>query len=69
MAARGIALEPSSAVPLACLPKSSGHRVQERHRGEIWVTIGSGAAPKWPEDLLRDFSMPALLSNGQRTLP
>jgi threonine synthase len=69
MAARGIALEPSSAVPLACLRKFSGRRVQESYRGEIWVAIGSGAAPKWPDDLLRDFSMPAVLSNDQRTLP
>lgn len=69
MAARGIALEPSSAVPLACLRKFSGQRVQESHKAEIWVAIGSGAAPKWPEDLLRDFSMPAVLSNDQQTLP
>jgi threonine synthase len=69
MAARGIALEPSSAVPLACLRKSSGKKVEESHSGEIWVAIGSGAAPKWPEDLLRDFSMPAVLSSDQRTLP
>jgi threonine synthase len=69
MAARGIALEPSSAVPLACLRKSRDQKGAQSHSGEIWVAIGSGAAPKWPEDLLRDFTMPAVLSNDQRTLP
>jgi threonine synthase len=66
MAKRGIALEPSSAVPLACLRKA---RANERNDAETWVTIGSGAAPKWPEDVLRGYTMPAILSDDQEVLP
>jgi threonine synthase len=60
MVKRGIALEPSSAVPLAALAKAreSGGTQSE---GEIWVVIGSGAATKWPEDILHRFTMPSVL--------
>ena len=54
---RGISLEPSSAVPLACLQKLR-EQEGESVEGEIWITIGSGAGPKWPDDLLRGFSLP-----------
>ena len=58
---RGISLEPSSAVPLACLQKL---REQEGDSAaeQTWVTIGSGAGPKWPEDLLRGFVLPPSMS-------
>lgn len=65
MARRGIALEPSSAVPLACLHQLLKQETDSA-TGEIWVSIGSGAAPKWPEDLLRGFSMPPLLPDQQQ---
>lgn len=61
MSRRGISLEPSSAVPLACLQKL---REQEGETAaeEIWVSIGSGAGPKWPEDLIRGFQLPPSMS-------
>ena len=68
-ARRGIALEPSSAVPLACLRKSRAIGSNDINDGEIWVSIGSGAAPKWPEEVLRGFTMPHALPDDQEVLP
>jgi len=64
MARRGIALEPSSAVPLACLFKARA----SGNASEKWVFIGSGAAPKWPEDVLRGFTLPRAVAESQATL-
>ena len=69
MAKRGIALEPSSAVPLACLRRSRAMDGHKQNAGEIWVSIGSGAAPKWPDDVLRGFALPPLLPGSQERLP
>jgi threonine synthase len=68
MSRRGIALEPSSAVPLACLRKVRAAEGSQENSSEIWVTIGSGAAPKWPEDLLRGFTMPPIEPDEQTFL-
>jgi threonine synthase len=65
---RGIALEPSSAVPLACLRNMRETEGEEATAGEIWVCIGSGAAPKWPDDLMRGFIMPDVLPSNQAIL-
>ena len=67
LARQGIALEPSSAVPLACLRQV--HHETLSSTGETWVTIGSGAAPKWPDDLLRGFTPPPVLSAGEIFAP
>jgi threonine synthase len=69
MAKRGVALEPSSAVPLACLRRSRAVEGNKKNAGEIWVSIGSGAAPKWPDDVLRGFALPRLLPDSQESLP
>ncbi len=69
LAKRGIALEPSSAVPLACLRKARRTEGKSNHDSELWVTIGSGAAPKWPDDVLRGYTMPPVLPETQSTLP
>jgi threonine synthase len=68
MSQRGIALEPSSAVPLACLRRARAAQGTRKNSSEIWVTIGSGAAAKWPEDLLRGFKMPSVEPDEQTTL-
>ena len=52
---RGIALEPSSAVALAAI---GNFRTTADYSAETWVSIGTGAAPKWPSDVLRNFKMP-----------
>ena len=65
---RGIALEPSSAVALACIRNMRESEGEAATAGEIWVSIGSGAAPKWPEDVLRSFAMPDLLPFDQSVL-
>lgn len=69
LAKRGIALEPSSAVPLACLRKARLVQGKRNHDGELWVTIGSGAAPKWPDDVLRGYTMPEVLAADQCVVP
>ena len=69
LARRGIALEPSSAVPLACLQKTLQAEGEASTAGELWVSMGSGAAPKWPDDLLRDFIMPEALPDGTAISP
>jgi threonine synthase len=58
LARRGIALEPSSAVSLACLCQLREQEGEQATAGEIWVFIGSGAATKWPDDVLRGFVRP-----------
>jgi threonine synthase len=65
---QGIALEPSSAVPLACLRYVIATEDITNLQDEIWVTIGSGAATKWPEDVLRNFTIPELLEPSQSVL-
>jgi threonine synthase len=68
LARRGVALEPSSAVPLACLRKVREREGERSTAGEIWVSIGSGAAPKWPDDVMRDFIRPEVLPSNQAIL-
>ncbi len=51
---KGLALEPSSALAFACAEQA----MKETANDEIWVVIGSGAAVKWPDTLLRDYSPP-----------
>ncbi len=53
LARRGIALELSSAVALACALREA-----DGGAGETWVTIGTGAAVKWPDDLARGSQRP-----------
>ncbi len=69
MAKRGIALEPSSAVPLACLRKARLLEGKSNNDGEVWVAIGSGSAAKWPDDVLRGYTMPQILPEDQGVLP
>ena len=54
----GIALEPSSAVALAAIVKL---KATTNFDHETWVSIGTGAAPKWPDDVMRNFRMPEIL--------
>jgi threonine synthase len=55
----GLALELASALPYACaLRTRAAQRSPER---EVWVLIGSGAAVKWPEMFLKDYSKPVML--------
>ena len=51
---KGLALEPSSALAFACAEEA----MKETADGETWVVIGSGAAVKWPDTLLRDYNPP-----------
>jgi threonine synthase len=64
----GIALEPSSCVPLACLRKVRENEGEKSTAEEIWISIGSGAAPKWPDDVMRDFTMPPVLPDNHVVL-
>lgn len=68
LARRGIALEPSSSVPLACLRKMRENEGGQAAVGETWVCIGSGAATKWPDDVMRDFIMPEVLPSNHGVL-
>jgi threonine synthase len=65
---RGIALEPSSAVPLAAMQKVQEAAGYESFAGEIWVSIGSGSAVKWPDDILRSLAIPEVLPPDQAVL-
>jgi threonine synthase len=57
----GLALEPASAAPVA-----SAQAMAQEHQGigkdETWVAIGTGAAIKWPHDIVVEFRMPAALA-------
>ncbi|MGH9667297.1 MAG: threonine synthase, partial [Bryobacteraceae bacterium] len=57
LAREGLALEPASAAPLACVRKCAA----ERTEAGIWIVIGSGTAVKWPATLLDGFEMPDCL--------
>ena len=52
---QGFAIEPASAVAMACLEKVAS----EWTAGETWVIIGSGAAVKW-SSMIDGFEMPRL---------
>lgn len=52
---QGLALEPASAVALACLQQVAS----EATDGETWIIIGSGAAVKW-STMTEGFEMPRL---------
>jgi threonine synthase len=54
----GFALEPASALPYA-----SALHSKPASKRETWVLVGSGAAVKWPETLLRSYSKPSKLSD------
>ena len=54
---KGLALEPASALGFAC----AGRVADSENQGETWVVIGSGAAIKWPDGLLRNYQLPAML--------
>ncbi len=66
MSQRGIALEPSSAA--SRWPACAEH-VPQKARVKTAVRYGSplarAPAPKWPEDLLRGFTMPPVQPDGQ----
>jgi threonine synthase len=49
----GLALEPASAVALACMQQVAS----EATAGETWVVVGSGAAVKW-DNVITDFEAP-----------
>ena len=55
---RGLALEPASALAFACAQMA----IEQAADGETWVVIGSGAAVKWPDTLLRDYRLPPLFT-------
>jgi len=57
----GFALELASALPYACALQTESRRPLSRP--EIWVLIGSGAAVKWPETFLRDYTKPPILGS------
>ena len=57
----GFALELASALPYACALQIAG--AQSSQEREIWALVGSGAAVKWPEMLLRDRSEPTTLGS------
>jgi threonine synthase len=57
LASEGLALEPASAAPFVCAQKFS----PQAEEGEVWVTIGSGAAVKWPATITAGFQMPDCL--------
>ena len=63
----GLALEPASAAPVAC-----AQAMVQEHPGigkdETWVAIGTGAAIKWPHDIVADFRMPAALAPDYRDI-
>jgi threonine synthase len=50
---RGLALEPASAVALACMQRVAA----EATTGETWVVVGSGSAVKWGP-VIDDFEAP-----------
>jgi threonine synthase len=52
---RGFALELASALPYACLLDALS---ANSTTGETWVVVGSGAAVKWPETIIKDYSPP-----------
>ena len=58
LASEGLALEPASAAALACAQAL----LPERSPSELWVTIGTGAAVKWPDSIGLGFSRPRKLS-------
>ena len=57
----GFALELASALPFACATQQSA--LESSAAGETWVIVGSGAAVKWPETLLSNYSKPISLSS------
>lgn len=58
----GLALEPASAASVACARAMAAQEATEAGKDEIWVAIGTGAAVKWPQDILTDFRMPPALA-------
>ncbi len=54
---KGLALEPASALAFACAEQCT-----KRETPETWVVIGSGAAVKWPDTLLRDYNLPPIFT-------
>jgi threonine synthase len=63
----GLALEPASAASVACAQAMAAQEAGNTGAGntekdEIWVAIGTGAAIKWPQDLVTGFRMPAALA-------
>ena len=52
---RGFALELASALPYACLVDALS---ANSSTGETWVVVGSGAAVKWPETIIKDYFPP-----------
>ena len=58
---KGFALELASALPYACALQAEASPKSTKR--EVWVLIGTGAAVKWPEALLRGYSKPVILGN------
>ncbi len=67
LAKEGLAVEPASAASVACAqamieqPTIDNARAGDQGKGETWVAIGTGAAIKWPQDLMTGFRMPMAL--------
>ena len=58
----GLALEPASAATVACARSMAALESGETGKGEIWVAIGTGAAIKWPQNIVAESEMPAALA-------
>ena len=57
LAREGFAVEPASAVAVACARRDAA----PEYSGETWVAIGTGAAVKWPPTICAGFVRPAHL--------
>jgi threonine synthase len=57
----GFALELASALPYACALRAGAAQCSAKR--EVWVLVGTGAAVKWPETFLKDYSKPAMLGS------
>ncbi len=57
----GFALELASALPYACALRTRAAQCTSNR--EVWILIASGAAVKWPETFLRDYSRPVMLGS------
>ncbi len=53
----GLAVEPASAVAVACAQRDAAME----HEGETWVAIGTGSTVKWPQSICNGFVRPPQL--------
>ena len=54
LAREGFALEPASAVAVACARRE----VDAEHGNETWIAIGTGSTVKWPQSICAGFLRP-----------